>query len=293
MAKRADTPERWSTCGASRTLRANRPITSSRCCGHDRRGERSASLPEHGGLLRDERQFVGQRERVVRADLGAEAVLERGDDPAAVGVVLGVGAGDEQQVERHPQLVAAHLDVALLEHVEQRDLDALGEVGQLVHRDDAAVGARDQPEVDGLGVAERAALRDLDRVDVADQVADRRVRGGQLLAVPLAAVLPRDRQSGRRRWRATRGSAPHTGAYGWSLISQPATTGVHSSSRPTIVRIRRVLPWPALAEQDDVVAGEQRALDLGHDGVVEADDARAATARRRRGGRSGSGGSRS
>src|SRR4051794_36356830 len=35
-----------------------------------------------------------------------------------------------------------------------------------------------------------------------------------------------------------------TGVYGWSLISQPATTGVHSSSRPTMVRIRRVLPCP-------------------------------------------------
>jgi hypothetical protein len=65
----------------------------------------------------------------VGADLGAEAVLERRDDPAAVGVVLGVRGRDEQQVERQAQRVAADLDVALLQHVEQRDLDALGEVG--------------------------------------------------------------------------------------------------------------------------------------------------------------------
>jgi hypothetical protein len=33
MANRADTPERWSICGASRTARAKRPTTSSRCEG--------------------------------------------------------------------------------------------------------------------------------------------------------------------------------------------------------------------------------------------------------------------
>ncbi len=47
--------------------------------------------------------------------------------------------------------------------------------------------------MDGALVGEVAALGDLDRVDVADQVGDRRVRGGQLLVEPLAAVQPRDR----------------------------------------------------------------------------------------------------
>ena len=146
------------------------------------------------GLLPDHRDLVLELGRVVGADLGAEAVLERGDDPAAVGVVLGVGAGHDEHVERQPQHVAADLDVALLHHVEHRDLDPLGEVGQLVDRDDAAVAARDQPEVDGLRVAERAALGDLHRVDVADQVGDAGVRRGELLGVPLVAVPPRDRQ---------------------------------------------------------------------------------------------------
>ena len=76
-------------------------------------------------------------ERVVRADLGAEAVLQRRDDAAAVRVVLGVGRRDQHHVERQADLVAADLDVALLEHVEQADLDALGEVGQLVDGEDA------------------------------------------------------------------------------------------------------------------------------------------------------------
>ena len=132
-------------------------------------------------------------ERVVGADLAAEAVLQRGDDAAPVGVVLRVGRGDEQHVERQADLVAADLHVALLEHVEQADLDALGEVGQLVDGEDAAVGARHEPVVQRQLVGEVAALGDLDRVDLADEVGDRRVGGGQLLAVAIVAVHPVDR----------------------------------------------------------------------------------------------------
>ena len=88
-------------------------------------------------LLADDRHLVLERPRVVGPDLRAEAVLERGDDPAARGVVLGVGPGDDVQVERQADDEAADLDVALLEDVEQADLDPLGEVGQLVDREDA------------------------------------------------------------------------------------------------------------------------------------------------------------
>ena len=185
IAKRALTPERWSTACDSRRLRVKRASTSSRYAG---------TVGDEVGLLLDDRDLLLHLARVVGADLGAEAVLERGDDPAAVGVVLGVGAGHDEHVERQPQDVAADLDVALLHHVEHRDLDPLGEVGQLVDRDDAAVAARDQPEVDGLRVAEVTALGHLHRVDVADQVGDRRVRRRQLLGVPLVAVAPRDAQ---------------------------------------------------------------------------------------------------
>ena len=79
-------------------------------------------------------------------------------------------------------LVAPHLHVALLEHVEQADLDALGQVGQLVDGEDAPVGARHQAVVQGELVGQVAALGHLDRVDLADQIGDRRVRGGELLA---------------------------------------------------------------------------------------------------------------
>ncbi len=146
------------------------------------------------GLLAYQGDLQLEVERVVGADLGTETVLEWGDDPAAVRVVLRVRASDEQQVQRHPQLVAAHLDVALLQHVEQAHLDPLGQVRQLVDGEDATVGPWHQTEMDGVGVAERAALSDPDRVHVADQIADAGVGRGQLLAVPQRPVQPRHRR---------------------------------------------------------------------------------------------------
>src|SRR6478609_5835724 len=150
-------------------------------------GDERRLLADHGDLVLELRGVVGP-------DLGPESVLQRGDDPTAVGVVLRVRAGHHEGVERQPQDVAPDLDVALLHHVEHRDLDPLGEVGQLVDRDDSSVAARDQAEVDRLGVTEVAALGHLHRVDVADQVGDGRVGCGELLRVPLVAVPPLDRQ---------------------------------------------------------------------------------------------------
>jgi hypothetical protein len=46
-------------------------------------------------------------------------------------------------------------------------------------------------------------------------------------------------------WCSTRSRAWRlTGWYGSSLISLPATIGIHSSSRPVSERIMRVLAWP-------------------------------------------------
>ena len=90
--------------------------------------------------------------------------------------------------------MATDLDVALLENVEQPDLNPLGEVGQLVDGEDAPVDSRNQAVVQGQLVAQVAAFRDLDGVDLADQVGDGRVGGGQLLAVALGTVHPGDRR---------------------------------------------------------------------------------------------------
>ena len=148
---------------------------------------------ERHRLRQRDRHLGVDLERVVGADLRPEAVLQRGDDPTAVRVVLRVGRREEDQVEREADLVAAHLDVALLQHVEETDLDALGEVGQLVDGEDAAVRARDEAVVEGELVGQVAALGHLDRVDLTDQVGDGRVRGGELLAVATGPVDPLDR----------------------------------------------------------------------------------------------------
>ena len=154
----------------------------------------SGTVRDERGLLADDRDLVGELRRVVRPDLGPEPVLQRRDDPPAVGVVLRVRGGHHEHVERQAQHVAADLDVPLLHHVQHRDLDALGEVGQLVDGDDAPVPARDEAEVDRLRVPERAPLGDLHRVHVADEVRDARVRRRELLDVPLVAVAPGDRE---------------------------------------------------------------------------------------------------
>ena len=154
----------------------------------------------------------------------------------------------------------------------KRDLDPLGQVGQLVQAEDSAVGARHQAVVHGLGIAEGAALGDLDRVDVADQVADAGVRRGQLLGVAVVAVPPGDRQvvaelggeggaaDADRRVRVVVDLA--AGDLGTPLVEQ-ADQGAHQPG----------LALAALAEQHQVVAGQQGGLQLGQHGVVEADDA--------------------
>jgi hypothetical protein len=247
MAKRAETPERWST-DLEQVVR---------------------HLGDQLRLLADDGDLVVELGRVVRADLGAEAVLERRDDAAAVGVVLRVGGGDDQHVEVEAHHVAPDLDVALLHHVEHRDLDALGEVGQLVDGDDAAVAARDEPVVDRLGVAQEASLGDLHRVDVTDQVGDRGVGGGELLGVPLAAVHPGDRQ------RVAVGLDEADGGGGDRRQRVLAELGARDDRGPLVEQSderaqQAGLALAALAEQHDVVPGDEGALELRQHRVVEA-----------------------
>ena len=75
-----------STAGDSRTARVKRATTSIRWSGTRRATQRRASC-------RTSADLVVEPQRVVGADLGTEPVLQRRDDAAAVGVVLGVRAG--------------------------------------------------------------------------------------------------------------------------------------------------------------------------------------------------------
>jgi hypothetical protein len=233
---------------------------------------RLLAVPGDLRLLADQRQLGVERHRVVGADLGAEPVLERGDDPAPVRVVLGVRARDQDQVERQPQRVAAHADVAFLQHVEQRDLDALGQVGQLVQAEDPAVGPRHQPVVNGLRVAQGPALGHLDRVDVTDQVTDAGVGGGQLLAVTIVPVPPGDRQV--VALLGGQAAAPRADRGERMVVDLASGDG----GRPLVEQAGERADQPrlalaALAEQDHVVPGDDGALQVRQDGLAEADDA--------------------
>ena len=207
------------------------------------------------------------------ADLRTEAVLEGGDDAAAVGVVLRVGAGDHVDVERQADLVAADLDVTLLHDVEEAHLDPLGQVGQLVDREDAAVGPRQEAVVDGELVAEVPSLGDLDRVDLADQVRDRDVGGGELLAVAAVAGDPQDggavalaveARPARPADRRERIVVDLAAGEGGDRVVEQA----HQEARHPRFGL------PALAEKDDVLPAQDRVLDLGDHALVVADDAR-------------------
>ena len=105
--------------------------------------------------------------------------------------------------------------------------------------------------------------------DLADQVGHRRVGGGELLGVPVAAVAPLDGQPvallGRAASRldgdGVEGVLTEVGAGDdrCPLVEQTD----HGAQQPG-------LALTALAEQDDVVPGDQSPLELRDDGGLEA-----------------------
>ena len=224
------------------------------------------------GLVLHDAHFGHGLVGVVRADLRAEAVLERRDDAAAVGVVLGVGRGHQHDVEGQADAVAPDLHVALFEDVEQTDLDALGEVGQLVDGEDAAVDPRDEAVVQGQLVAQVPALGDFDGVDLADEVGDGGVGSGQLLAVALRAVDPVDRRGLAQFLDPVQGVARDR------VVGVVVDFGAGDDGHPLVQQADQGPDDPglgltALAQEDEVVAGQDGVLQLGDDGLLEAEDA--------------------
>ena len=211
--------------------------------------------------------------RVVGADLGTVAILERRDDAPAVGVVLRVRGGDEEHVERQPHLVATDLHVAFFEHVQQAHLDALGQIGQLVDGEDAAVHPWQEAEVQRRLVVQIAAFGDLDGIDLADQIGDGDVRRRQLLAV---ALFPRQPRDGRFVAGFGHDGAPLGGDRTERILGDLRAL----DDRRLLVEQRRQATHqprfrlPALAKQHDVLPAEDGVDELRNHRVVVADDAR-------------------
>ncbi len=210
---------------------------------------------------------------VVGADFAADAVLERGDDLAARGVVLGVGGEDDGDVERQADGVALNLHVALLHDVEEGDLDFAGEVGELVDGEDAAVGAGQQAVVHGeLGAEILVAARGLDGVDVADEIGYGDVGGGELFDVAVVGGEPGD---GGFVAHLCDEVAAEFGDGGVGIVADLGAGDVgaggveQGGERAQDARFGLA----AQAEQDEVVAREDGVDELGDDGVFVADDA--------------------
>ncbi len=247
MLVRTDTPDAWLTCGLERARR-----TTSSTISDMKRGistftplaEPSAVRARSQAFCSAMRDPLVDRLGIVRANDRADAVLQRRDDPAAVGVILGVGAEDQADVQVQANRIAANLHVALFEHVEQADLNARGQVRQFVDGEDArdccAGSGRSASSIHPTGIAPRHASPGRSRRSGrrSSRPAWRAFRGSDRSDAPI--------RSSRRRPARRRARLPVLviGRIGSSLISTPARTGIHSSSSSGSMRRMRVLACP-------------------------------------------------
>src|SRR5271163_4540128 len=145
------------------------------------------------GFLRGDGHAFGNRRGIVGANFGADAVLQRGDDFSARGVIFGIGGEDQQHVEHHAHRIAFNLDVAFLHDVEQTHLNFSREVRQFVDAENATIGAGQQAVMNGELVGKIAsAARGFDGVHVADHVRDGDVGRRELFHVAVFAGEPGD-----------------------------------------------------------------------------------------------------
>ena len=166
------------------------------------------------------------------------------------------------------------MNVALLHDVEQAHLDLAGKIRQFVDREDSPIGARKQTVMHGQFAAQRmAALCRLDRVNVADNVRDGDVRGGELFDVPVISLPVFDRRAAgllldqiaaspanRRKWAVVDFTAGHHGDDLIQKFHQPAENPA--------------LGLTTQSQQNHVVARQDGIHDLGNDRVFIADDSR-------------------
>ena len=120
-------------------------------------------------------------------------------------------------------------------------------------------------------VAEVTALGDLDRVDLTDEIGDRRVGCGQLLAVALRAVDPDDRGGLPELVDQVDGEARH------GVVGVVVDLGAFDDGEPLVEQADQGtddtgLGLAALAEEYEVVSGQDRVLELGHHGLFETED---------------------
>ena len=211
--------------------------------------------------------------RVMGTNFRADAIFERRDDFAACGVVFGICGEHEQDIERQAQRVALNLNVALLHDVEQTYLDFSGEIRKFIDREDAAIRAGKQSVVNGQLVRKIAPTASgTNRIDIADNVGHGYVRSRKLFDVAAFTGHPRDwsvialsrdfvaaETADGSQWIVINFTTHHYRNFRVEQIDQPAQNAAFGLA--------------AKAQQNEIVAREQRIDDLRDDRVFVAVDA--------------------
>src|SRR3990170_52240 len=233
----------------------------------------AAAPVERRGLLLHDDDLVLDALGIMSADLHVEAVLKRGDDAAPAGVILGVGAGDDDDVQGQADLVALDLNVFLLHQVEQTHLNLFGQVGELVDGENTAIGARYQTIVDGFLVSQITPLGDLDRIYLAHQIGNGNIRRCQLFSVAMLPVDPLDRQRiAQFGGLLPAGAADRVMGIVVDLAALDDRNPLVQQADQPADHARFALA--ALPQEYHMVSGEDRVFDFGYDCIVVADDPR-------------------
>ena len=226
------------------------------------------------GFLCGDGDAFFDRRGIVSADFRTDAVFQRRNDLAAGGVVLGIGAEDDGDIERQADGISLNLHVAFLHDVEQADLNLSRQIGQFVDGEDAAVGAGQQAVVHGELAGEFvSAARRFDRIDVADQVGDGHVGRGQLFHVAMLGSQPGNRRGvflPGNQFLATLADGRVRVVVNLTArdIGQLGVEQARQGAQDAAFRLS------AQPEQNEVMPRQDSVHNLGHHGVVVADDPR-------------------
>ena len=211
--------------------------------------------------------------RIVGANFGADAVLERSDDFSPRRVIFRVCRKDQLDVEGQAHGITLNLHVALLHDVEQAHLNFAREVGKLVDGEDAAVRAWKEAVMDRQLARKRvAAPIRLDGVEVADDAGDRHVGSGEFFYEAALAGKVGD----GRGIAALRDALVTPAAQRPKRVVVDFAAGDHRhllveqfDERPEDA----ALGLAAQPEKDEIVPGKQGVRDPGDDRVLKADNA--------------------
>src|SRR4030042_79564 len=131
--------------------------------------------------------------RIMSSDLGTESVFQRRYDSSAVGIIFRIGACNEVFVQRKPYRESPNFNVSFLQDVEKADLNLLRQFRKLIYGKNPPVGARDQSEMDGAFIGQIPALRDLDWIDLSNDIRNGHIRRSQFFGIPVFPLDPCER----------------------------------------------------------------------------------------------------